>query len=154
MTILNIEGFERREIKFTNKNTFSGFELFVDGQKIKPEKGKYFLTDNQGNRVEAKFDMGCYIDPCNAVDINGKKYKIREPLTWYQYAFCGWLISLIFVGGAIGGGLGAASTYFNVHILRSKMNGLLKFMLIFGSSVLAVILWLVLAATINQNFRK
>lgn len=149
---LNIDGFEEREIKIVSKNVFKAVELYIDGQLIKPKKGKYLLTDNSGNQVEAKFDMGLMVDPYNALKVNDKKYQIREPLKWYQYVFCGWPICMIFVGGGIGGGLGAAATYLNVHLMRTKMNGFFKVVLISGSSLLAVMVWLVLAVIINQKF--
>lgn len=51
-----------------------------------------------------------------------------EPkLTWYQYAWIGWPLILVAVGGAIGGGCGGVAAAINFKVFKKTQNPVLRY---------------------------
>jgi hypothetical protein len=68
--------------------------------------------------------------------VEGKTIRAVDPLKWYVWVWIALPILLVFVGGALGGIVGAVGLTTNAKIVRSKMNGLAKFALTAAVSVL------------------
>ena len=150
---ITVPGFEGRNFKAIDRGIFKPLEIHLDGKKIDRKNFKYIVTDNQGTDVEIKFNHGFLVDMGSALTIKDKTIHLREPLKWYEYLFAGWPILMMFIGGAIGGGLGAAAASINIKIFRSRINIFLKYLLTFSISIIAFIIWTILAVMINQKFR-
>ena len=70
--------------------------------------------------------------------------KVAQPkLPTQAHIICGWPIALVFIGGAIGGGLGGAAYGINVAIYKSHMPVTAKIALNILTGVSAFILWVV-----------
>ena len=150
--ILNVSGFENRDLKIVDRGVFRAAVLCIDGREVVPEKGVYILRDNSGRVCEGKFQYGFFLDPYRKMVLNGQRVEIRPPLKWYQYMFAGWPLLMIFIGGAIGGGVGAAAAHCNIRLFRSRMNIFLKYFVTFVISLAAFMVWLLLALIIQQKY--
>lgn len=148
---LEVPGFEARNLKVIDKGIFRPKELYIDGKKVKMQRFKYIIVDNDGKEAEVKFNFGFLIDMGSTVTIKDLAFQIQKRLKWYEYLFGAWPIIMIFIGGAIGGALGAAAACFNMEIFRSKLNVFFKYLFTLIVSLLAVIIWLTLAVLIYQR---
>jgi len=73
-----------------------------------------------------------------------------EPLKWYQWAWAGWPILLIFSGGAIGAVFGIIATSINVRLFRSELAPIVQYLAVAGVSGVAVALYFVIALAIQS----
>lgn len=146
---LNVPGFEGRGLKMAGGGMFSSIKFFIDGQRVPFKKFKLMVTDNSGKEVEIKPSHGFLVDPGTSVTVGQTTVKVREPLKWYEYAWAGWPILLLFVGGAIGGFAGGLAAGGNVMIFRSKTHPAIKYFLTFIIGVFAFLFWAVLATIIR-----
>jgi hypothetical protein len=76
----------------------------------------------------------------------------KDKLEWYEWAWSGLPIFLLFMGGAIGGALAGGAIVGNGQIFRSNMPGIFKYMITFGISVGAYILYFFLAGLLSTLF--
>jgi hypothetical protein len=63
----------------------------------------------------------------------------------------GWPLILVFVGGAIGGALGAVAYGVNISLYKSNMPGVLKFILNLLVGMLAIGGWLAISAMLIKR---
>ncbi|MGE0267071.1 MAG: hypothetical protein AB7S78_01265 [Candidatus Omnitrophota bacterium] len=80
------------------------------------------------------------------METNHPKTKISKRV----YFMCGWPLILVFVGGAIGGGLGGAAFGINFYIYQSKLPVIAKIILNLLVGLCAIVIW-VIAATLIQS---
>ncbi len=147
---LNFPGFEGQKIEYKADGVFRSPELFVNGQLQKPLKGKYELRNNRGERVIVQVKP-TLVDVFPKLEVEGKLYSAVKPFAWYEYIWIGFPLVMVTCGGAIGGGLGAGAACINAYIFRSQLNTLLKYVLCAMISLVAIVLWLVSAAWLQEN---
>jgi hypothetical protein len=142
---LQVEGFEGQTIVVQTPGLISGAKLLVNGQPAPKGKkrGEMALRRTDGREVSAKW-ASTLVD-LSGVVIDGQKIEFVKPLRWYEYVWCIIPILLIFVGGALGGVVGAIAFFINLRILRSSLNVALRYLLSGGVTVLAVIVASMLA---------
>ena len=152
---VHAEGFEGRQLVVESADFFSGPRLMLDGQPASkgPKRGQLLLRRNDGVAVIAQL-RGVFVDPIPQVTVVGKKIKIAEPLPWYVWIWSGLPILLLFIGGALGGGLGAAAMMINGRIFRTDMHSALKFAITGAISLVATLVFFTLAILLNQAFRR
>lgn len=153
---VNIPGFEGRQIILKCGGFFSGPSLKVDGRPAQKgkKKGDLLLVRNDGTKVVVRLNIANFLDPVPQVVVNGKKLKVVEPLKWYQWAWAGAPILLIFIGGFVGGLIGGLAAAVNGKVLRSDMNEISKYALTGIVSVVAIIGFLILAALIGTLLQE
>ena len=144
--VVRYPGFEGRGLVL-REGLLSGASLWVDGARVKREKGIYVLRDNQGRSVEVKLKP-TLLDPIPNVQIGDEKIRLAEPLKAYEYIWAALPLGLIFVGGAIGGGLGGAAAYFNLRLSRTEYPYAVKYAITAAVTVAAFVTFLILAALI------
>lgn len=151
MQELNIPGFEGQKIAAKIASGFGSSKLFVNGQPAPPAKKRkqFLLRRNDGTEMTAHFKGG-FPDPVPVLIVGDQTIRLAEPLAWYQWVWAGWPLVLIFLGGAIGGLLGAVATTINSQILRSELNGVIKYVLSGVVSMVAVGLWLFLVSSVRR----
>ena len=88
------------------------------------------------------------VDPVPAIQIGDQQVRVVRAFQWYEIAWLGLPILLVFVGGAIGAGVGFAAAIVNASIMRSDRPAVLRYLQTGGVSVLAVVAWIVLAAVL------
>jgi hypothetical protein len=147
---LNIEGFEGQNME-VNIGFWSGPKLVINGETaLKGSKrGEMALQRNDGRQVTATWKpqfMGLDV-PQLVVD--GKAVNLVEPLKWYQWAWGGWPIFLIFAGGLLGGFSGAVALTLNAKIFRTEMNDMLKYLVSGAIAVASVIGYFVIALILS-----
>ena len=145
------EGFERQQLTVESAGMLSGAKLMINGSPAPKGKkrGEFLLTRDDGQEVVAKFGAN-FLDQVPPVIVDGKKINLVEPLKWYQWLWAGWPILLLFLGGAIGGVLGAIATTLNVRLFRSEMTTMAQYLVAAAISVTAVVLYLVIALLIQS----
>jgi hypothetical protein len=151
---IHAEGFEGRQLMVKSAGFFSGPRLLLDGQPAAkgPKRGQLLLRRNDGSPVIAQL-RGVFIDPIPQVTIDGKAIKIAEPLPWYVWVWSGLPLVLLFLGGALGGGLGAVAMTINGRIFRADMHSALKFAITGAISLVTMLLFFTLAIILNQAIR-
>jgi len=77
------------------------------------------------------------------------KNGASEKLETRVHLMCGWPLALVFVGGAIGGGLGGGAYAINLALHKSKLPAPLKVIGNVAVGTVAVLLWLFAVAWIR-----
>lgn len=143
---LTIPGFEGQRIEVQSAGLFSSAKLLVN-QQLAPKgtkRGEMLLRRNDGQTVVAQWKSQ-FLDVPNLV-VDGTNFQVVEPLKWYQWAWGGLPVLLLFVGGAIGGLIGAIGFMINAKIFRSELNGVLKYVLVATITLLSVVAYFILGA--------
>jgi hypothetical protein len=78
--------------------------------------------------------------------------KPKLPIS--AHLMCGWPLILVFLGGAIGGGLGGAAYGVNMAIYKSNLPTAAKIALNLITGTAAIILWIMIAAWVQLTFKK
>ncbi|MFB9053172.1 hypothetical protein ACFFVB_08780 [Formosa undariae] len=127
-------------------------KLFKDDVQIEQskEKGRPFLIPNGTNDLVKAFPKPSFPDFIPTLEINGVKNLIADKLKWYQYVLGGLPILLIFVGGLVGGVLGALAAITNFNIFRQEGTEASKYLKVIGISIMTFILYFVLVTLITE----
>jgi hypothetical protein len=96
--------------------------------------------------IQMKFNL---IDPVPTLKIDEETIKLVESLRWYEYAWGGLPILLVYAGGALGGLVGGVATIANGRIFRSDRTTVAKYGLAGVVTVSAVVTFFVLAIALR-----
>jgi hypothetical protein len=125
---VHLEGFEGQTLEIQTGGLFSGPKVFVNHQPAPKGKGReVLLRRNDGTSVAVRLKPSVFGLDVPQLVVEGKTIRAIDPLKWYVWAWIALPILLVFVGGALGGIVGALGLTTNAKIVRSKMNGLAKF---------------------------
>ncbi len=151
---INAEGFEGRQLVVESAGFFAGPRLMLDGQPASkgPKRGQLLIRRNDGIDVIAQL-RSVFIDPIPQLTVDGKTIRIAAPLPWHVWLWGGLPILLLFLGGALGGGLGVAAMMINGRVFRTDMHGALKFAITGAISLVTVLVFFTLAIVLNLAFR-
>jgi hypothetical protein len=143
---VNIEGFEGQNIE-VNIGFWGEPELLVDGVAAQKgsKRGEMILQRNDGRQVIATWKSRFLGLDVPRLNVDGKTIGFVEPLKWYQWVWGGWPLILIFIGGALGGFIGAVGCLINVRIFRTGMGNVLKYIVTGVVSVLTVVAFFIAA---------
>ena len=128
---------------------FSGAKVFLNGKAVKPVKREYLVRDDRGNSVSLRLKSNI-ADPIPLVVLGGQPVRLARALTWYEYAWIGIPILLLFVGGALGAMIGVFATYTSSHILRSSRSSTSKYLLTAVVTVSAIVIFVVVAVAFQS----
>ncbi|WP_111310071.1 hypothetical protein [Confluentibacter sediminis] len=117
------------------------------------EKGRPFLIPNETGELIKAFPKQSFPDTVPALEINGVKNQIVAKLQWFQYVLGGLPILLLFVGGAIGGAIGAVAAVTNFNIFRQEGSETLKYLKVAGVILATYTLYFVLATIISTSIK-
>jgi hypothetical protein len=149
---VNHPGFEGRGLAVRTAGFWSGGTIVLDGSRQPSKKGKFLLRDNTGREVAARLKSNG-IDPVPKLEIGGSLVELARPLRWYEYAWMGLPVVLVFAGGALGALIGLGATYANARILRSERSTGARYGITAMISVSSAIVFLVLAAVFQVFVR-
>jgi hypothetical protein len=152
--LVQAEGFEGRQLVVESAGWLAGPKLMLDGQLAPkgPKRGQLLLHRNDGVDVVAQL-RNIFVDPIPQVVIDGKTIKLAEPLPWYAWVWSALPLMLLFLGGALGGLLGAVAMTINGRVFRADMNGPLKFIVTGAISLVAAIVYFALAVALTLALR-
>ncbi len=144
---ITLKGLEGQTIEVQTAGMLSGPKLLVNGQPAAkgPKRGQMTLRRNDGQEVVAAWRprfMG--LDVPELV-VDGQIIEVTQPLPWYAWLWSGLPILLVFAGGALGAIAGFIAFTINTSIFRSGKSTTLKFVLTAFVSLLAVVVYFVLA---------
>jgi len=153
---VEIEGFKEKKVALKTATMLAGPVLTVNGEPAPkgPGKNQYLLTGDHGEEVIVEMKNTFLVDPVPQLLIKGELVKVAEPLAWYEWAWCCVPLVLIFLGGAIGGALGAMAMYGNLMLFRSRLQVYMKYGIAACITTAAFILWLTLAVMLALVFGK
>lgn len=151
MQALNIPGFEGQAISVKVSSGFQPSKLFLNGHPAPPapKKNHYLLRRNDGTEVTAYFKPG-FPDPVPVLIVGHQKVPLAPPLPGYVWAWAAFPLVLIFLGGALGGMLGALATIFNAQIFRSNRPQALKYLFSGVISAAVFTLWILFALSMRR----
>lgn len=152
MQELTIPGFETQRISVQIGNGFGASKLFVEGRPAPPAKkrGKFALRKDDGTEATAYFKRS-FPDPVPRLVVGDQTIHLAEPLTWYQWIWVAFPLVMLFLGGALGGFLGAMATMVNAKILRSEHHTGMKYLLSGIVSVAFIGCWIFIVLLIRRR---
>jgi hypothetical protein len=150
--------FEVDGVQFRFKNHFGGTEeIFAGGQllsSVRSAFGARHVFDYDENKYEVKVKVGLG-GPTFAVTKNGQPREAKsERIPPLVVLACVWPLALLFIGGAVGGGLGGAAAGLNFSIYKSKLPASTKIVLNIATGFAAVVIWLAIAIAIQRTIRR
>lgn len=83
-------------------------------------------------------------------DNNTDVQNIEKDIPSYVHILCGYPLIMVFIGGAIGGGLGALAYMVNIMIYKSKLLLPVKIILNVLTGMSAVAIWAIIAYIISS----
>ena len=145
---IQIEGFEGQNIEVQPPKLFDSPKLLVNGQRASsgPKRNQMVLRRNDGKEVIAFWKPRFLGLDVPQLSVDGKIIDVVEPLKWYERAWSGLSVLLIFSGGIIGGVVGFISFSINMKIFRSPLQTGAKYFASAGVSAAAVIIYFIVAS--------
>ena|SRR5690606_10634191 len=107
------------------------------------EDGEPFLIVDAAGQDTRAYPKMTILDLIPALEINGITYQTVEKLTWYQYIIALLPMTMIIVGGLLGGVIGAVASLFNLQLFRTEGSDGMKYLKVIGTTVFAFILYFV-----------
>lgn len=144
---LELNGFEGQDLILETAGMLRGARITVDGEPATKGKKRdqFVVHDNNGFKVVVQLKQTLF-NPVPTLVIDGQSIKLAKSLNALQWIWSALPIVLVFVGGAIGGAIGAGAFWINLRVFRSEMSASEQFILTGMISVIAVILYLVAAS--------
>jgi|GEM_PF-1876416 len=127
-------GLEGRNLK-VQYHFWKGPQLYIDGIKQKPFKkghfsnARFYKVESNGGKELLIKTVSKTWDPVPEVFIDGTKYRSLPCLKWYEYVWICIPLFLIYIGGALGGLIGALATLTNSRYFRSTRKSWQKYLL-------------------------
>jgi hypothetical protein len=138
--------FELETSIWTGKSKLHKDGLVVEQSK---ETGKPFLVPAADGGIVKAYPKPSLPDLAPTLEINGVKNRVVEPLQWHQYLVGALPILLLFLGGAIGGGIGAVGTITNYNLFRQEGSMVSKYGKVIGVVCLCYLLAALIAGQLG-----
>jgi len=147
---LIIEGFEGQDIVLTS-NMWTGSKLLVNGKPAPKgmKRGEMQLKRNDGFPAVATFKPNFWGLDAPNLFVDGKTIVVAEPFKWYEWIWIVLPASLVFVGGFLGGLIGAIGFYVNSKIFRTDVNRVVKFLIAGGITAASGIAYFTIATVLS-----
>jgi hypothetical protein len=140
--------FASQKLTVRTAGFFTGPKVLLNGVAVKPVKRQYLVRDDHGNEVALRLKSN-FVDPIPVVLLGGQPVRLARALTWYEYAWIGIPILLLFVGGALGAVIGVLATYTSSHIFRSGRTVASKYLLTALVTVSSIVVFVVAVVAIQ-----
>jgi len=140
--------FKSKRLSVETASFLAGPKLLLNGVALKRKGRSYLVESDSGQELAIKV-MYNFLDPIPKVKIGEDTIELAKPLQWYEYAWIGVPMLLVFAGGALGGFVGAGSTVVNGRIFRSDRGALSKYTLAGVTTVVGGVVFFVMAIAIQ-----
>jgi hypothetical protein len=128
--------FTSKHLSVEQASFFSGPKLSLDGVAVKKQKGGYPVASDSGQPVQIQMRYNL-LDPIPTVKIGDAAIELAKPLRWFEYAWIGLPMLLVFAGGG--------STVVNGRIFRSERTTVAKYSLAAATTVAGAAVFFVIA---------
>ena len=118
---IEVAQFDGRGLTVRTGSLFKGASVLIDGKVAPHKKSRYTVTDNSGRAIEVELKTR-FLDPMPRLVIDGQMIELARPLVWYEYAWMGLPLLMVFLGGCLGAIGGIFAAHVNSHIFRSDMS--------------------------------
>jgi len=147
---IELVGFEGQDLTLETAGMFRGARIIVNGRPAAKgsKRDQFVINDNNGFKVVVQLQQSIF-DPVPKLVVDGQSIRLAKPLNALQWIWSAIPIVLVFIGGAIGGAIGAGAFWINLRVFRSEMASLEKYVLTGMISALAVILSLVVSTILG-----
>jgi hypothetical protein len=139
---------QKQRLMFRAPTLLKSGALLLNGQSVKRINGRYSVQNDAGDDIVVEIKRN-FLDPIPVLKIGEESIQLARSLTWYEYAWIGIPILLIFAGGAIGAGIGFYATYTSSFIFRGERSLRAKYILT-GLISLSALITVLLLATLFQ----
>jgi len=121
-------------------------QLFVEGNEMErsAEKGRPFIVPGRHGEVRIRVKQ-TFPDYSPKLFVNNRALRLERPLVWHEYLVSGLPILLLFVGGALGGGIGMGASLYNFQHIRKETTLVTKYLTIAGITIGAFLAYILLA---------
>jgi hypothetical protein len=153
---LNLAGFEGQIIEVESPGIFGSPKLLVNGIKVNNDKKTrcMLLQKSDGTQAKCRWKPKALGLDVPALEVDGKEIQIARPLHWAIWVWCFIPVILIFIGGALGGLLGAVGAAVNIMLFRSNLNMVAKIVLTIVVTVLAYVIFFFLVVLLQVALRR
>ncbi|MCH7586859.1 MAG: hypothetical protein IIC78_02305 [Chloroflexi bacterium] len=143
---LKLVGFEGQNLTLQTAGFFKPAKIIVGGKVASKgsKRDQYVIFDNNGFKVVVQLKQS-FVDPIPKLVVDGQLIRLAKPLNALQWIWSAIPMVLIFIGGGIGGAIGAVAFWINMRVFRSEMGAFEKFVLTGMISAIAIILSLVVS---------
>jgi hypothetical protein len=142
-------GFKSQRLSVETASILAGPKLLLNSVVLKPKGGRYRVASDSRQELAIKV-LYNFLDPIPKIKIGDETIELAKPLQWYEYAWIGVPMLLVFAGGALGGFVGAGSTVVNGRIFRSDRGALSKYALAAVTTVTGAVIFFVVAVAIRM----
>jgi len=111
---------------------------------------KYAVMDDKGNPRELVLKFRIY-DPIPKITMDGIEIIVAKKLKWYEYVWSCLPLIMVF-GGGLGALIGLIASFSNVNVLRKDKPTPYRYGISGAITVLAFVVFSVLATEINAKF--
>jgi len=141
---IELVGFE--EVTVETAGLIRGARIIIDGKPAAKgsKRDQYVIYDNNGFKVVVQLKQS-FVDPIPKLVVDGQLIRLAKPLNALQWIWSAIPMVLIFIGGGVGGAIGAVAFWINMRVFRSEMGAFEKFVLTGMISAIAIILSLVVS---------
>jgi hypothetical protein len=145
-----IEGFEGQNVE-VKTSFWTGPKLLINSAPAPKGKkrGEMLLQRNDGRQVSAVWRQQFMGFDVPQLIVDGKVINIVEPLPWYQWLWVSLPILLVFMGGIPGTIIGIIAFTINAKTFRTELNDILKYLATGAVSILAAIIYFIVALLIT-----
>jgi hypothetical protein len=139
--------FPESDFKMEHSMWSGKIKLYKDGEPVaqSAEKGKPFLIKAIDGTTVLAYPKTALPDFVPNFEINGVKHPTASKLLWYEYAIGALPIVLVFLGGMLGGAIGAAGTVYNYNTFREDSPAGVKYLKVAGTILVCYALFYALA---------
>lgn len=150
---VSLPGFQTQQLAVETAGLLRGPRLLVNGVPAAGKKGVYSVRSDAGAELQVVIKAR-FPDPVPEMKVGGAPYTLARPLVWYEYAWMGAPVVLVFAGGAIGGLCGATALYVSSRVFRSGLGTPMKYILTGFISFCALIAFTTFAVIIQVLLRR
>lgn len=144
------------EIEIHRSFWTGGIKVLVNGKKAQrlKETGKPFSIPMQDGSMKKMYVKGAGLDPTPIIFLDDREIILSKRLVPYEIPLAILPFTLVFVGGALGGLLGASAVVINFRIFRAQHSKTVKILSSLGITLGTIIVFLILAVAIEFVSRQ
>ena len=134
---------DERKIEY-EENFWNGKKTIkLDSVELQQPKKKTFILDEKEYKIKGNFLTGVKL-------VGESEIVIVSSLKTWEYILACLPLFLLFIGGALGGFLGALGAIISTGVMRNSKNIVFKIAISVGITIVTVLCWYVIASFILE----